>query len=413
MLENQSVQIVTIKNLIPLWKKDEPANSIELVQFEELGFEVVSQKDLYKIGDKAVFINPDYCLSDIPLFDSFLRPNGDPSKCKLGKNNRIRAIKFNFHRGDGIQVFSQGVLLPFKEVDDYATEHLKHNSYLLEPTLAEILGITKYEAQEESSGHVNGGSSAAFPKGMYVTDEVNIEKLWSHVSYPLQCTMTEKEDGSSITIYFNNNDQGIASRKLKKPLWLEKTIYAKTFTFRQKVLKFFGFKVTPSKEQVYVKNDSDFVTYGESYYHALLDHGDQLNPNGLALRGELRGRGLTGSGNKNNPAKDLDPDVVFYGADDYSTGVTERLPNETFYYIINALNEACQKDSDYEDSDYEDVVFKTTKIAFQGVVNSKEEIQQIARDYFANHKVEGLVIREDKVTGFSAKIMNPEYDAKK
>jgi hypothetical protein len=100
-MENQvnPVQILTVKNKIPLFKGEEQANSIEIIQLEEVGFEVVSQKDLYQIGDKAVYIQPDYCLSDISLFESFLRPT--KGSCKLGSNNRIRAIKFNLHKGDG------------------------------------------------------------------------------------------------------------------------------------------------------------------------------------------------------------------------------------------------------------------------------------------------------------------------
>ena len=62
---NNAVQIVTIKNKIPLFKGEEKAERIELIQLEENGFELVSQKDLYQIGDKAVYIQPDFCLSDI------------------------------------------------------------------------------------------------------------------------------------------------------------------------------------------------------------------------------------------------------------------------------------------------------------------------------------------------------------
>jgi len=40
-----AVQIVTIKNKIPLFKGDEKAERIELIQLEENSFELVSQKD--------------------------------------------------------------------------------------------------------------------------------------------------------------------------------------------------------------------------------------------------------------------------------------------------------------------------------------------------------------------------------
>ena len=114
------VNIVTIKEKIKLYKDNEEANNIELILFEENGFEVVSQKDLYQVGDNAVYIQPDYCLFDIPIFEGFIRPNGNESKSMLGKEwglrRRIRSKKFNFHRGDGNAVYSNGILLPISEI---------------------------------------------------------------------------------------------------------------------------------------------------------------------------------------------------------------------------------------------------------------------------------------------------------
>ncbi|MGL4779905.1 MAG: hypothetical protein ACRCXN_03630, partial [Bacteroidales bacterium] len=60
----KAVEIVTIKSFSPIFKNGEEASRIQIVQLEELGFEVVAQKGLYQVGDKAVFIHPDYCLSD-------------------------------------------------------------------------------------------------------------------------------------------------------------------------------------------------------------------------------------------------------------------------------------------------------------------------------------------------------------
>jgi len=46
--------IVTIKEIIPLFKGEERANAIELVSLEEVGNTVVALKDLYSVGDKAL-----------------------------------------------------------------------------------------------------------------------------------------------------------------------------------------------------------------------------------------------------------------------------------------------------------------------------------------------------------------------
>lgn len=79
------VQIVTIKAKIPLYKKEDLASKVELIALEENGFEIVAQKDLYNIGDKAVYIQPDYCLSEIPIFSSFIAPDGNEDRSLLGK----------------------------------------------------------------------------------------------------------------------------------------------------------------------------------------------------------------------------------------------------------------------------------------------------------------------------------------
>lgn len=159
------VQIVTIKNKIPLFKGEEQANSIEKIEIEENGFSLVSQKDLYEIGDKAVYIQPDYSLSDIPLFESFIRPFGDPKKSKLGSNYRIRAVKFNLHTGDESPTYSVGILLPIEDVVQYIHKTsttpigiVRDSFYHPSPNdnyewLTETLGITKWEEPEHLDNH--------------------------------------------------------------------------------------------------------------------------------------------------------------------------------------------------------------------------------------------------------------------
>ena len=71
------VEIVTISKLIPIYKEGIEANNIQVANFkfsddEECGFNVEVQKGLYKINDKAVYIQPDYCLDEnFKLYESF------------------------------------------------------------------------------------------------------------------------------------------------------------------------------------------------------------------------------------------------------------------------------------------------------------------------------------------------------
>ena len=152
------VSIVTVKSKIPLYKGEEAANAIELIELEEVGYELVAQKDLYQVGDKAILVQPDYNVSDIPLFESYIRPRGDESKSMLGKVDglprRIRAKKFTLSKEpNGDPVYSNGILLPYYEVQEYLyhSNNIKHkDTYLedIEEKLSEVLNITKYEEPE-------------------------------------------------------------------------------------------------------------------------------------------------------------------------------------------------------------------------------------------------------------------------
>ena len=89
----------------------------------------MNKSNIWKIVIGAVsaalgYIQPDYCVSDISLFESFIRPNGDESKSMLGKveglPRRIRAKKFTLSKEpNGDPVYSNGILLPYNEVVDY------------------------------------------------------------------------------------------------------------------------------------------------------------------------------------------------------------------------------------------------------------------------------------------------------
>lgn len=394
-----AVDIVTIKAKIPLFKGEEQAERIELIHFEENGFEVVSQKDLYNIGHKAIYIQPDYCLSDIPLFEDFIRPINkktelrDESSSMLGKvrglPRRIRAKKFNFHTGNGNNVYSNGILLPLSVVNNYL-DTIKWN--IIDLNYEDALGITKYEAPDEKQQNgIKVGNSRPFPEGMYRTDEENINNLWNHlervIKYPIQLVLSEKIDGSSISIYYKDNVGGICSRNLNKPLVITKITGRKTKTFLQKLLFWKTFDLNIYTKQI---NDDDFVKYGTPHLLKLEELCKQSKLN-LVLRGELNGIGAKGSGNKYNPAAKREMNIKFYGLDIYKNQ-TIKLSQEEFEKVVK-IEDRCKQ------------------IANQ-VFNSKEELVSLCDNYFKDNLIEGIVIRTLD-HNFSAKYMNPEYDSKK
>ena len=187
------VEIVTITNLIPVFKEGAEANAIQVAKFSfdnggECGFNVITQKGLYEIGSKAIYIQPDYCLSENDLFTSFIAPGGDPKRSRLGKQNRIRAIKFNFSfEGSNDPIYSNGVLLPLEEAEAFLFEGDENYCFYSdmpspeayrELDLAEELGVTKYEEPETAGSGLIAGD---FPSFMYKTDEQNINNIVDHV----------------------------------------------------------------------------------------------------------------------------------------------------------------------------------------------------------------------------------------
>ncbi len=401
----EAVSIVTIKNKIPLYKKEEEANSIELIELKENGFELVAQKDLYQIGDKAVYIQPDYCVSDISLFESFIRPNGDESKSMLGKVNglprRIRAKKFTLSKEpNGDCVYSNGILLPIKEVFDYLYPDM--SGWNMESKLRrlseigeefrKLIRVTKYEEPESNFNSMKVGATRPFPSGVYKTDEENINNLWGELHFPIYLIGTEKLDGSSITIGVTPSyPKGfICSRNLMKPLTITKAVGKRTAKWYEHLMFWKKIDLNIYEE---VENDDDFVKYGKPYLNILLKE----KAENIIFRGELHGGGLKGSGNKYNPSSKLKiPQINFFGADKINKhGFAQKLSHH-----------------DFDTNAYVKYKFPTVKCVFAKIFNSKEELLQECEEYFKNNMIEGIVVRNN-ISTFSAKIMNNEYDSKK
>lgn len=395
------VQIVTIKNKIPLFKGEEMANAIEKIEIEENGFNLVAQKDLYQIGDKAIYIQPDYSLSDIPLFESFLRPFGDAKKSKLGSNNRIRAVKFNLHTGDNEPVFSVGILLPIGEVMNYLwslPEYSDYDGYSLPITNAEVLGITKWEEPENTGrGGLKVNSGKSYPSGVYKTDETNINNIWKHldvkIGFPVQLIGTQKIDGSSISLIVNvaNKTVQVGSRSYIKPEKIQKVVSHRSPNIFERLLSIFGYKPNLLvKEEV--DNDDQFVVLAKPYIDkikVLLDNGTLEKS--FILRGEACGQSWKGSGNKNNPNAMNEPQIYFYGVDDYSNMVAVKHGEEVFDQYMRTLG------------------FNRCPVIFNKTFESKEELINECKSYFKNNMIEGIVVRTMD-SSFSAKFMNDDYD---
>jgi len=163
---------------------------------------VWSKKVKFKVGDLAVYLEID---SWVPTeLAPFLTKGKEPREFEGIKGERLRTVKL---RGQ----LSQGLLLP------------------LEPTCANIeselfegldvslpLNIQKWERpmNAQLAGQAKGNFPTAIPK----TDQERVQNLKSEIDQAitdeLQFEVTEKLEGSSMTVYLIDGVFGVCSRNL-------------------------------------------------------------------------------------------------------------------------------------------------------------------------------------------------------
>ena len=173
------------------------------------GWRVVIKKGEFKPGDLAVYCEID---SWIPNeLAPFLSKGSEPREYNGVRGERLRTVKL---RGQ----VSQGLLLKVGErFDDVITLSAENATPFKEgDDVSEALGIQKWEAPipAQLAGEVRG----AFPGFISKTDQERIQNLaaeyaeWQTLG--AEWEVTEKLDGSSMTVYVHDEDEGVCSRNL-------------------------------------------------------------------------------------------------------------------------------------------------------------------------------------------------------
>lgn len=165
------------------------------------GWTVVVKKGEYKVGDLAVYCEIDAWIPN--ELAPFLSKGSEPREFNGVKGERLRTVKL---RGQ----LSQGLLLDRRLILDKVGEI--HEGM----DVSELLGIQKYEAPipAQLAGEVRGEFPSFIPK----TDQERIQNLtveledWKREK--LSWEVTEKMDGSSMTVYVMGDDSGVCSRNL-------------------------------------------------------------------------------------------------------------------------------------------------------------------------------------------------------
>lgn len=190
--------IRTIDKLVPI----EGADAIECAHIG--GWKVVAQKGLYKEGDLAVYFEID---SWIPTeLAPFLSKGKEPREFEGVKGERLRTIKL---RGQ----ISQGLLMPLAEVISIAgcTSPIQEGD-----DVSEWLNIQKWE--KPMNAQLAGMARRNFPSLIPKTDQERAQNLKKEITTAaaagLQFELTEKLEGSSMTVYLIDGEFGVCSRNL-------------------------------------------------------------------------------------------------------------------------------------------------------------------------------------------------------
>jgi RNA ligase (TIGR02306 family) len=187
--------IEVIKNI----KVHPNADSLEIA--EVLGWQTVVKKGIHKEGDTVVFITIDTIVPRCE-WSEFLVDQKNPDKPIRLKNIKLRGE------------YSSGLVIPMIEFP------LQFESLDVGDDVTEILGIQKYI--KEIPANLSGETLGDFPTSIISkTDEDNglndpdlVDRVLNHDDH---ITITQKLDGSSITIIVENGEIAqVCTRNLSK-----------------------------------------------------------------------------------------------------------------------------------------------------------------------------------------------------
>ena len=173
----------------------EGADKIELVNV--LGWQVITKKNEFQIGDYCIYIPIDTTVNPLKEYFAFLKDEKNPE-------TRVR-IKTKKLRG----VFSQGLVLPVSVLDIV--------NYSEGQDVSELIDVQKYEKENIIVQQGSGTNFKPFPTHIIsITDEDNLKTMNKCLKefYDKEIYITLKMDGSSMTIIKEIDEFTLCSRRL-------------------------------------------------------------------------------------------------------------------------------------------------------------------------------------------------------
>lgn len=206
MTQRKLVTIKTITNIEPI----PDADAIEVVTVDHGWKVVVKKEDNYRINDKVLYFEVD---SWVPhRIAPFLSNGHEPREYEGVKGERLRTIKL---RGQ----ISQGLVLKFRKQNPALSSPWSMEGDLIfihpesEEHLAETLNVKKWEPPipTQLAGNVEG----KFPSFVYKTDQERCQNLYNEIfleHIAEEYEVTEKLEGSSMTVFYKDGEFGVCSR---------------------------------------------------------------------------------------------------------------------------------------------------------------------------------------------------------
>lgn len=208
--EETSRKLCTVRKIQEI--RDIPGADL-ICAFRVDGWWVVSKKEDFKVGDLALFVEIDSWVPNNVA--PFLSKGKQPSEYRGIKGERLRTIRL---KGQ----VSQGLLLPLHI--DYKGENYWASNITtdgVETTfvqegddLTQFFGILKWERPTNPFHSGPMKAKGSWPHYLRKTDQERIQNIpWDYIKDDLYY-VTEKLDGSSMTVYVNGDESGVCSKNI-------------------------------------------------------------------------------------------------------------------------------------------------------------------------------------------------------
>jgi len=199
----ESRKLATIETIESI-REIEGADAIVCARIR--GWDVVVKRDEFQVGDSCLYIEVDALVPTSDPRFAFLAPRGlrtDPD----GRTGHV--LKTARLRGQ----YSQGLALPLTDFPEVIGAE----------DVTAVLGIVKWDPPlpTQLAGHVRG----TFPSWIRKTDEERIQNKAEFLDRPGRWVATEKVDGSSMTVWIRDGEEGIASRNYDLERTAESTMW--------------------------------------------------------------------------------------------------------------------------------------------------------------------------------------------